>query len=170
MNAAARPRRQGARGATFLFFLMVAMPLLAFGAMLSVDFTKVLVLTREMSNATGAAALAGAQQYQPNTTVLNRSAAVSEAGALLTQAETTQAVKGRLVDKQISVNAARTEVTVTATYEVRDLAVLPVVAALFGVDDAVVSHTVTRIATVCVPDQVRTGEAARLSSCSRPLG
>jgi Flp pilus assembly protein TadG len=148
---------------------MVAMPLLSFGAMLAVDFTKVLVLTREMSNATGAAALAGAQQYAPNSTKLEPNRATAQAIELLVKAQADGAIKGALTDRTVTVNQDLSQVSVRATYEIRDLALLPLVASLFGADGGVVRHTVTRTATVCIPDEERTGEAARLQTCTRPV-
>lgn len=64
----ASPRALAAwRGITFLYFVLLAIPTFFVAAGFATDFTRIIIANRQVANATQAAALAGAQQYLPDT-------------------------------------------------------------------------------------------------------
>lgn len=156
-----------------MWFLLVALPLVTFGSVLAVDITKMVVSAREASNVTEAAAVAGAQQLQQNTWVLDREAAVRVAERTVHYAEDVRAMRSRVVGAAASVSRphgdyAGERVTVTVDYEVRGLVFMPLLRALTrntdDYDDAS-RFTVTRTADVCIPGRYDlTG-----GSCVRPV-
>lgn len=69
-------RRSAARdGAAMVFFLLVLLPMVFVGLALSFDAATAFATRRAMEDAAVSAAQAGAQQYVPNTKVLNEAAA-----------------------------------------------------------------------------------------------
>lgn len=71
--------RRARRGVAFIYFSLLAIPSFFFGAGLACDFTRIIIANRQMSNASQAAALAGAEQFQKDTNGLNKQAAINAA-------------------------------------------------------------------------------------------
>jgi len=77
IGAPGRTRRVGA--VTFIYFALIMLPVLAFSASLAVDFTQIIVAKRQVANTAQAAALAGAQQFIPDTPYVDSAWAKTEA-------------------------------------------------------------------------------------------
>lgn len=153
-----------------LFFVMIALPLLLLGSMLAGDVTYIVKTHREVSNATEAAAVAGAFQFQPGSTLLVRTGSDSYSAAahrLLERAQENRTVNVDIeADVDIEVNPYGGErVIVTSTYTLRPYGFYAALNAFFGGDDnGVRTYTVVRTADVCIPGVYSpTG-----GSCTRP--
>ena len=72
-------RRGAAGAATFVYFVLLALPTLTFSAGLAVDFTRIIIATRQVNNAAQAAALSGAQQFIANTQYIDAQGAKAAA-------------------------------------------------------------------------------------------
>ena len=167
------PSRRRGRGAAMLWFILVALPMLAFGSALAVDISRLIVSAREASNATEAAAVAGAQQYQPNTFRLDPGKVAPKVGESLAQSVSSGAMRSPVT----SVTAVVTDngygpvgrgtqrVTVTTRYVVDDLVFLPLLGLMTGGSyNNSQELQMTRSADVCLPGQYGpTG-----GSCTRP--
>lgn len=153
-----------------LFFVMIALPMLLLGSTLAGDITYMVKTNREVSNATEAAAVAGAFQFQPGSTLLVRTGANSYNAAaqrLIAEAESNGSVSVDIdATVDIEVNPYGGErVIVTSTYTLRPFGFYAALEAFFGGDDAGGrTYTVVRTADVCIPGVYSpTGGA-----CARP--
>jgi Flp pilus assembly protein TadG len=134
--------------------MLVGIPLLFIGAGMAVDFTRVVVAARQVSNATEASALAGAFQFQPGKAQLDLPQARSIALDTYTRAQ--QAGQMPLASNQsTAVSASATQVTVTTTYDVPALGFLH----YFGVQFH--GLQISRTAYVCLAGTTS-------SECARP--
>lgn len=164
-------RRRGRRGAAMLWFLLIALPILLLSAGLATEVTRVIIANRQVSNATEAAAVAGAQQfryvditpcaYQPcrrYTLDLDvPRAQLYAAYTILNGAKKDDGFNTMSSATQISVSTPQVlpfggvqQVSVSTSYTVKGLVFLTAAARLLG-DTApnVGRYTVTRTATVC---------------------
>lgn len=176
-------RRSVARGVALTYFALIGMPTLFFGAGMAVDFTRIIISARQVSNAAQAAALAGAQQFTVNDASINVPRAVSaatetyclakSAGALSLSSNGTsgaRACPGALAGQQATIvvkpmrvpDGAAVGVDVTARYRVTDL----LFAGFFTDPNAGPDSSVTRTATLCIPG-VATGPTN--GYCAHPL-
>jgi Flp pilus assembly protein TadG len=164
-------RHQARRGGALLFFLLVALPLVVFGSVLAVDVTRVVMTQRQMSNATEAAARAGAQQFQANSRHLDIGRSVTTARSALSRSETIRATSATIDHSRVTVQVTNNpygsqRVTVHAPYQVDGLVFTPLLSLLLG-QGVGVGHmelTATRLADVCVPGEY----LPTAGSCTRP--
>jgi Flp pilus assembly protein TadG len=161
-----------------LWFILVALPLLAFGSALAVDVTRLIVSAREASNATEAAAVAGAQQYRQNTFRLDLGAVGPKVQQSMDQSVSSRSMRSEVlsVSSVVSDNGfgpagrGTQRVTVTTDYRVDGLVFLPLLGLLVGQSgsgnyDSSEVLSVSRSADVCLPGQYSpTG-----GSCTRPV-
>lgn len=178
-------RGRGVRAVAFLYFTLVAMPLIFFAAASAVDFTRIIIASREVSNATAAAALSGAWQMETGKASVNSSEAVAAAvetycvaqrsGAvhLSSPLEATAACPGggpasvrvALKDYRATAggltSAGPTTVEVTTRYQVDDL----IFFSFFGAGRSFEGPPVTRSASICVPGDT---EGVTQGYCQRP--
>lgn len=166
--------RSRRRGAAFLFFLLVALPLMTFGSVLAIDVTRMIVAAREASNVTEAAAVAGAQQFRPNYWSLDtaRARQMAESSVDFSTQPDVGAMNSE-VNRRVAVVSRPNSsyegerVTVTVDYTVRGLVFMPLLSLLTSSDNDATSmeFSVTRSADVCIPGRYDpTG-----GSCVRPV-
>ena len=188
-GAMTRPRRARARrrrrAVAFLYFTIVAMPLIFFSAAAAVDFTRIIIAAREVSNATAAAALAGAWQMEAGQASVNPTDATTAAVETYCAAERAgathlsspvgpartcagggrAAVTVTLRDYRATAGGytagGYTTVEVTSRYRVDDL----IFFSYFGGGSAFEGPPVTRSASVCVPGDT---DGATQGFCQRP--
>lgn len=151
-----------------ILFITMGMTCTMFGAMLAIDMTRIIIVARQASNAAEAAAVAGAQQYQPGRIALESGRARNVARESLIRSHAVGAVDAEMVSTPqvvVSSNSYGSErVTVTYRYEIPGLVILPVLNAITDSDTGLGTFEVTREADVCVPGQYTpTG-----GSCVRP--
>lgn len=152
-----------------LFFVMVALPLLLVGGMLAGDISFMVKTNREVSNATEAAAVAGAFQFQGGSTLLDRNRSRAAAQSLMARAEANGSVRVATdVNVDFEVNPYGSErVIVTTTYTLRPYGFYAALDAFFGTgDDGARTYTVVRTADVCIPGVA--GYTPTGGSCTRP--
>ena len=171
---------------------MVALPLVFLGSALAVDVTRLIVTARQVSNATEAAAVAGAQQFRrtpvtpcPTATCYQYSLDLNQGASDRVARETMrEAVRWRAVtastrpgDTSVRIfdNPSGTErVEVTVNYRVTGLTFVPVVNYLLGeTASRDVSLTAVRYADVCASRDVNAATkryAPTEGNCTRPTG
>ena len=173
-------------GVGFIWFTLIAMPVLLLAMAFSADFTRIIMTGHAMSNATDAAAIAAAWEFQPGTLVLDRSRATraaretfcAAAGQVGGQEAVPERSSAEDCDEPISVDvtfsdytsadtATRpgrgyTTVAVTGRYQVTGT----IFFAYFGGDREFEAPPVTQRASVCLP-----GDATNYTGgfCARPL-
>jgi Flp pilus assembly protein TadG len=152
-----------------LFFIMFAFPLLLLGGLLAGDVSQMITTSREVSNATEAAAVAGAFQFQGSSTLVDPNAARTAASNLIAQAESNGSI-GVTIDSVSTIvepNGFGSErVTVTTTYRLETFGFINMFNAFFGNDTEETTYTVTRTADVCIPGV--SGYTPTGGSCTRP--
>jgi Flp pilus assembly protein TadG len=176
-------------GVTVIYFALIALPALWFGAALSVDLTRVIIANHEIAVAAEAAALAGAYQFQPGEDYLNTAQAQAVATQTFCAAQAagvthltvnatgvrglncTGLLSGAKATISVSVITAPegpgpTEVSVTAQYKVPGLLFVR----LFGASGTYVSPGITEYAAVCIPGQQNDPETGAFATgyCARP--
>lgn len=165
LQAPGYTRRGVAAGVTFLYFVLLAVPVFFFGSALAVDFTKAVIAARQVANATQAAALAGAQQYRFGEATVDLAAAKAAAADTFCTAQANRQMAyatgigsglscsdGSVAHISVTGSGgsgnAVTLVTVTAQYQVDGM----LFTRFFG-ESAYVANPITRSAAVCVPGQ-----------------
>lgn len=171
-------RRRMAIGATFLWFGLIGMPALFFGAAMAVDFTRIIIAGREMHNALQAAALAGAYQFQDFSNGGDPTK-VDATGARLAAHQTlavavqsgelhlTTMTVGQAEQVPVTLTSGGTSVVVRTTYSVDGLVFSDLLANIFGSGRGAANsgYQATATAFVCDP-AVRTGPTQGF--CVRP--
>lgn len=163
--------RAGKRGAAFVWFCLVAIPVLFFALAMAVDFTRVILAGRQVGTATQAAAIAGAYQFKPGVAELDTGAAASVAadtycwsaevgGTPLVRTDSTDSCSGAKASARLEVLATSSSVRVTAHYQVKGLLVMD-----FFTSGGYHPPEVTREATIC-SSQDPTGPTG--GNCYRP--
>lgn len=157
MLALLRRDASNPRGVGFVWFALIAMPVLLFSAGLSVDLTRIIVAGREASNLTSAAAIAGAYEFETGEAYLNPGRARAEAlatwemGSSSANGDRNNAV-ALLDDSQTKLEISfdnltqPTEVIVTTNYSIDGL----LFTGFFGADNNV-DGSVEKTAKVCIP-------------------
>jgi Flp pilus assembly protein TadG len=162
------------RGAAILWFLVVAWPIFVFGGALALDFSRIITVSRQMSNVTESAALAGAQEFQRTPcgagcvyyeTYLNKDQARNATGAYLERAKTLLAPSNNIpsdftTDVAVTAGDQPTVVTVTTRYTVDGL----LFSRFFGQGDF--EGVVTKQAFVCNTQSPVLGPTD--GNCTRP--
>lgn len=140
-------RARKAGGAVFVYFVLLALPAIWFGAALGVDFTRTIVAGRQMRSAAQAAALSGAYQWQNgetggDPTKLDATSAMAAATETLCRAAdagvthlTNFDCNGDTFD--VSVSPDGTKVTVKVNYQVSGLVFVGLMAGSGTVGDEV---------------------------------
>jgi len=165
-------RRRLLRGVAFIYFALLAIPTFFFGAGMATDFTTVITANREVANAVQSAALAGAEQFIPNTSgidpIKGPAAAVqtycvakSNDGLGMVSAVNgpgmtpyscrggqTVYLRVQLTQAQSSAGTVYATLSVTAYYQIPNLTF----SRLFGGGSSTHPLSVTRTAQVCVPN------------------
>lgn len=164
-----RVRRRA--GALFVWFMTVGLLIMSFGFFLAMDATRMIVAARQMSNATEAAAVAGAQQFQQGRFALDTARADTAAKASIRKAVDERSVLSNVHgDAHVTVSPipgySGQRVRVSVDYSIDGLVMMPVVHYLTGSgkSENSVTYTMVREADVCLPGQYTpTG-----GSCVRP--
>jgi Flp pilus assembly protein TadG len=135
-----------------LWFVLIQMPVLMLSLTMTVDYTRIYLAHRQVTNAAQAAAQAGAQQIAPGTSTLVQSGASSAtavAQATFNQAEAVNAIPVAAI-KSVNYSATTTTITVTVVYQPAGLMGIVLVQ---GHVLTAPTTTVTATAFVCVPGQ-----------------
>lgn len=164
--------RRGARGAAFMWVLLIAFPLMFFGLSMAVDFTRVVIAGRQASTATQAAALSAAYQFVPGEARLDAVAARTAAIETVCVAQDEGALSlsdpgdGRVLCPSVGDSVAvavrmvnSSTVEVSTSYRVSGLLLLR----YFSYGD--VDQVSTRTAAICDPTDT-SGPTG--GYCSRP--
>lgn len=186
LHARPRLRRNVLRGATFVYFALIAIPVMWFGSAMAVDFTRIVIAHRQVANATQAAALAGAQQFVVDAAEIDPEksrvaaretycVAVAAGQLPMVQARGTSSscVRGEgrvaLTVTPIASGTSPTgtptymQVEVTSRYRVTGL----LFGSFFGAKSTYDADPVTRSAAICLPG-VATGPTNGF--CAKPSG
>lgn len=163
-----RRLKRTAAGVAFIYFTLLGIPVVFFGAGLAVDFTRIVVAQREVTNAVQAAALAGAEQYVPNEVAVDfpaaRTAAVntycvaqsdgvmrlSTPSGPTTSCQNVGGSAAVTIEPIYSSNGSGgtvVGVTVTARYTIKDL----VFSNYFTGSRTAEADPIVRSATLCIP-------------------
>lgn len=161
-NAKLKNRKTGRRrGSVILMFLVVAWPLFILAGALALDYSRIVIVTRQVNNITESAALAGTQEFQQRNcdagpgipcfyyeNFLNRSAALNATNAYLQQARSLQNAGGGLPPETtfnvLIPQGNPREVTVSTTYTISDLLFVR-----YFFPNNTFTNTVTRTSFVC---------------------
>lgn len=155
------PRTVRRRGVGFLFFTLVAIPVIFFAMYVAFDASRYFYVGREVRNAAEAAALAGSYQFTYGGTTLVRDAARNAARDTVNQALSAGAMRGATqVQPQIAVG--EDSVTVTIDYQVAE--VTPFGRLFNAAAPDLISFSVTEVAYVCIPGLTPTTDGY----CTRP--
>lgn len=142
--------RRSRQAIGYVWFVLVAIPVLMFSAGMSVDLGRVVVANREAANMAQAAATAGALQYQNDTTYLNGPAAYRAAEQTWSMGSSAGAL-GLVSDASIYVSVSPyyrpRVVRVKVSYDVGGLVFL----GWFENGSKTARLTITASAQVCVP-------------------
>jgi hypothetical protein len=164
------PLTRARRGGAILFFILFAWPLVFLSGALAGDATRIISENRSVSNAVESAAVAGVQQYLPNSSRVNSSTYNTAVNRLID----TSVENGSLEVDVVSVNSrlysneyGGDRVSVTLTYTIPDLLFSELLSALTGSRAFGTQYSVTRSADICVPGQTA---GATGGNCVRPTG
>ncbi len=164
------PLSRPQRGGAILFFILFAWPLVFLSGALAGDSTRIISEARSVSNATEAAAVAGVQQYLPNSARVNPATYNAAVRGLID----TSVENGSLEVEVISVSSrlynngyGGDRVSVTVGYRIPDLLFSEILSALTGSRAFGTEYSVTRSADICVPGQAA---GATGGNCIRPTG
>lgn len=164
-------RRRGAtRGGGFFLFITTLLPLTLIGVALVADYSRAVLANRQVTNTAEAVAMAAATAFN-NTDAsgtIDSTEAARRAREMLEQAERNQMVdpdyEVSLVDG-VKVSPDGATVTVTLKFTVPEFFIVGAVMSFVGGDETgQVTGTVTRGASVCLPDAPPTA-----AGCAYPL-
>jgi Flp pilus assembly protein TadG len=175
--------RRSVRGVAFIYFTGLALPILFFAAAFAVDFTRIIIVTRNMENAAAAAAAASSWQLVPGKVAIDETAAKDVgtetlcastkyiAGAAAAGKSKRACGDGREVDADILFSKYATQVagypsggptTVTVRTEFK---VTNMIFFFYFNGERTATSAVSQSASVCVP-----GDTAGFTggNCTRP--
>lgn len=154
-----RVRRRARRGSGLVWFLLVVLPLLFFGMVLSLDTAYVAAQARDATNVAESAAISGANQFLDDTATLDTSQADSIARSTFTQG-------APWYNGDWDVDASSDSVTVHGTLEVDGTLFLRMLSAWFlGDASRTVEVDFERTANVCIPGESEPTDG----HCTRPI-
>jgi Flp pilus assembly protein TadG len=145
-------RARSRRGVGFLWFALVVIPFFFAGSVLAFDATRLMLAKREVANVAQAAAVSAANEFSPNSTVVNPNNARVAARSLVAHASAANSLRVAEVDLgSIRTTVSPDNVTVAVAFDFRVTGL--VFLRYFGVSGGSEPGSVSRSAFVCVPGQ-----------------